>query len=343
MVEPVDAAEGAGLDVPGHAVIAEIGQRVAQRGQLPVEHGDHARLGLVEDEVVEAEVAVHDADLRFVAGAGRNVLRQPFDQPVHFLDRLGDRRQVLLAPAADLALEIVARLAVVGQPHGIHVHAVQGGDDAVHLVVESAAPGRRHAGQRLVPEHAAVHEFHDVEGAADDGLVGAQQVHLRHRHAAAGECLHDAELAVHRVRRRQQFCRWPGLAAHDIGAPGREQLVGGVGLAALELFHDQRAAKARQFAFQVRLQCGGVEGVARGHGLGAGVVFHSGGLHLSAIASNFSRESTTSRVGSTRTAPSRSKPFSSWLTRWREAPSSCARSSCASARPMRISSPRWMP
>ena len=39
----------------------------------------------------------------------------------------------------------------------------------------------------------------------------------------------------------------------------------------------------------------------------------------------------------------RSKPLSSWLTRWRDAPSNCARSSCASCRPMRISSPWAMP
>ena len=65
--------------------------------------------------------------------------------------------------------------------------------------------------------------------------------------------------------------------------------------------------------------------------------------HLLEIASSFSFDSTTSRVGSMRTAPSRSKPLSSWFTRWREAPSSCARSSCASCRPMRISSPSLMP
>ena len=48
-------------DVPGHAVVAEVGQRMAERRELPVEHREHARLGRVEDQVVEAEVAVHDA------------------------------------------------------------------------------------------------------------------------------------------------------------------------------------------------------------------------------------------------------------------------------------------
>jgi hypothetical protein len=52
-----------GLDVPTHAVVAEVGQRMAQRRQLPVEHGGDARLAGVEDQVVEAKVAVHDRHL----------------------------------------------------------------------------------------------------------------------------------------------------------------------------------------------------------------------------------------------------------------------------------------
>jgi hypothetical protein len=50
------------------------------------------------------------------ARAGRHVRGQPLDQPVHLGDGLGDRGQVLLAPAADLALEVVAALAVVARP-----------------------------------------------------------------------------------------------------------------------------------------------------------------------------------------------------------------------------------
>src|SRR5690606_17313113 len=104
--------------------------------------------------------------------------------------------------------------------------------------------------------------------------------------------------------------RRAGLAAHDVGAAGGDQLVGRVRLTALELLDRERAGEAGHLAPQVVLECADVEGVAFGHGFGAGVVIH--GPHFSAMASSRSRDSTTSRVGSTRTAPSRSKPLSSW-------------------------------
>src|SRR5450755_358822 len=58
MVEAADAAKRARRDVPRHAVVAEVGQRMAERRELPVEHGDDSRLLRIEDEVVEAVVAV---------------------------------------------------------------------------------------------------------------------------------------------------------------------------------------------------------------------------------------------------------------------------------------------
>jgi hypothetical protein len=52
---------------------------MAQGRQFPVEHGQDARLGRVENHVVEPEVAMHDGRVF----AGRNVVRQPGDQLVH--------------------------------------------------------------------------------------------------------------------------------------------------------------------------------------------------------------------------------------------------------------------
>ena len=111
---------------------------MAQRGQLPVEHRQDARLGRMEDHIVQAVVAVHDAGLVL----RRDVLRQPFDQLLHRLDLLGLRGAVLLGPAADLALQIVARLAVVAQADRVVVDLVQRGDHAVHLVVDGGALAR---------------------------------------------------------------------------------------------------------------------------------------------------------------------------------------------------------
>ena len=57
----------------------EIGEGVAEGGQLPVEDRDHMRLGGVEHKIADPEIAVDD---------GRNLplgdMRgQPFDQPLH--------------------------------------------------------------------------------------------------------------------------------------------------------------------------------------------------------------------------------------------------------------------
>jgi hypothetical protein len=197
-------------DVPGHAVVAEVGQRVAQGGQLPVQHGNHARLGGVEHQVVQAEVAVHDGHAAFVArwpACGRAAIHQL----VHLGDGLGDGGHVLLAPAADLALEVVAALAVVARPCG-KLHAVQRRDHAVHLVVDGGALGRRHAGQGLVPQHAAFHELHDVEGAADDGFVLAQRIHVRHGHVGAGQAAHHANSRSMAWAEGSSLATGPGLA-----------------------------------------------------------------------------------------------------------------------------------
>ena len=110
-VEARDAAEPARRNVPAHAVIGEIGERVAKGRKLPVENREDARLGRMEDQVVHPVVAVHDRRLL----ARRNVRRQPVDQTVHRVDTLRLRGVVLLAPAADLAFEVVAGLAVVRQ------------------------------------------------------------------------------------------------------------------------------------------------------------------------------------------------------------------------------------
>ena len=45
--------------LPGHHLIGEIGQGVAQGGQFPVQNADDARLGGVEHEIVQAKIAVH--------------------------------------------------------------------------------------------------------------------------------------------------------------------------------------------------------------------------------------------------------------------------------------------
>src|SRR5437660_5168023 len=84
-IEPPHAAEWATAgNVPTHAVIGEIGERVSQRRELPIQHGDDAGFGRMKDEIVEAIVAMNDGGLV----VRRNVLRKPFDQPIHRFDFL---------------------------------------------------------------------------------------------------------------------------------------------------------------------------------------------------------------------------------------------------------------
>src|SRR5262245_51618894 len=146
-VEPADAAELARREPEVHAVICEIGQRMPERRELPIEHRQNARLGTVEDDVVEAVVAVDHARLIL----RRNVLRQPLDELLHRLDLFGLRGAVLLRPATDLPLEVVAGLAIVVQTDGVVVDLVQRGDHAVHLFVDRGALGATHPRQGLVP------------------------------------------------------------------------------------------------------------------------------------------------------------------------------------------------
>ncbi len=54
--------------VPLHQMIGEIRQRIAERGQFPIEHGGDARRVRRDDHIVEPVVAVHDAGRAAAAG-----------------------------------------------------------------------------------------------------------------------------------------------------------------------------------------------------------------------------------------------------------------------------------
>ena len=63
--------------------IADVGERVAEGADLPVEHRLH-RTSLVDDRVAEPEVAVHDAALALLGDLGGEPI-------VHRSDRRGGR------------------------------------------------------------------------------------------------------------------------------------------------------------------------------------------------------------------------------------------------------------
>ena len=122
----------------------------------------------------------------------------------------------MLAPAADLAVKIVAGLAVTGEAPVREFDRVQGRDHAVHLFVDRAAFLCTHARQGLVPQYAPGHEFHDVEGPANDGFIFTQAEHAGHRHIRALQATHDRKLTLNRVGRGQQLGHRARLGAHHI-------------------------------------------------------------------------------------------------------------------------------
>jgi len=123
---------------------------------------------------------------------------------------------------------------------------VQGGNHAIHFVIDFAALGICHAGQGLVPEHAAFDKLHYIKSAANHRLVFAQTIHFGHRHVGALQAAHDLEFALDRMGGRQQSGDRAGFGAHHIGRARGDEFVGGIGLPALENLSGQRAFETVQ-------------------------------------------------------------------------------------------------
>ena len=243
------AAELLLRQAPDHRVIREVGERMAERGQLPIEDRDDTRLDAMHDQVVEPEVAVNDR-ARIVRD---DVARQPVDQPVHRVDGLRFRRAILLRPAPDLALEIVARLAVVAEADGPEVHVVQPRDHRVDVVPQRGAFRRVELRQRRVPEMAAVGKFHDEERRADDAAIVAVAIGARHRHVGLAERRDHAVFAIDGVRRRQELAF--RLLAQHVRAAVRAQPERRIGLPAAQGLDRDRARDLRHVLAQVGGEC----------------------------------------------------------------------------------------
>lgn len=263
-IDTGNAPEGFRCQPPGHQVIGEVAERMPQCRELPVEHGDDARLGRMEDHVVHPEVAMHQRGFL----AGRDIGRQPFDQPVHGRNLFGLRCLVLLAPAGDLAGKVIAGLAIGFQPDGLVVDLVQGGDGAVHGIEDAGPFIAAHARQALVPEDAALDAVHDVEGGADDAVVLAQAIAACHRNIGLCQRGDHAVFAVNRMGRWQQLAG--RLASQHVFLRRGDQHEGRVRLAALELPDRQRALVVLHILFQPAFKRCLVETVALLYRHGAG-------------------------------------------------------------------------
>ena len=110
-----------------------------QGGELPVQHGDDLGLLRIEHQVVQTVVTMNNTYHTGILRHGGDVLWKPLHQLVHFGNGLGNRGSVLLAPPANLPLEIIARFAIAGQSALGKLDRVQSGNDPVHFVVDGAA------------------------------------------------------------------------------------------------------------------------------------------------------------------------------------------------------------
>src|SRR3546814_9620642 len=94
-IEILDSRASAILGDSRHRDISEIGERIAERRQLPVEHREDLGPILGIDHIVDAIIAMDDAGARLL-GQSR---RQPRDQLFHLVHRLGfgeDRKSTRL-------------------------------------------------------------------------------------------------------------------------------------------------------------------------------------------------------------------------------------------------------
>ena len=90
--QPGESAAHRRREAPNHQEIGEVCERIAERRQFPVQHRARLRRRGVDDDVIEAEISVHDRNCLIVG----NGARQESDQPVHLFDRRGFRGLVLL-------------------------------------------------------------------------------------------------------------------------------------------------------------------------------------------------------------------------------------------------------
>src|SRR5688500_2205428 len=94
--------------MPEEAVVGDIRQRMADGRKLPVKHRDQTWFVTSVHRVLKSIVTMRDGN-GFVR---RHKLRQSFDQSFHLGEELGLGVAILLRPAVDLPLKIVARPAI---------------------------------------------------------------------------------------------------------------------------------------------------------------------------------------------------------------------------------------
>jgi hypothetical protein len=186
---------------PLHQVIGEVGDRIAERGKLPVEHRQIARFGLVQDAVVEAEIAMDDACWpESGAASGSHAISRSISAIASVSEAryCSDQRRTWRGHSLGAGRNRPARRLVVD--------LVQCRDGGVQRLEDRCPLIPGDAGHMRLPDHPAGHEVHDVERRADDARILAQHMRPRHREAQRMKRRNDAELALDCMGRRQAAC-----------------------------------------------------------------------------------------------------------------------------------------
>ncbi len=180
----------------------QVHERVADRREFPVEHRNRPqRVVLVEDDVVDTEVSVHDRR-RDIGGLR---LVEPADDAGEIGHVVGPGQLVALRPARDLPRNVSGAPAEFVQPGGLGVDAVQFDEQIDDPQAQGPGLFRRQVqgGRRVGSQDRAGHAFHDVEVAAEDAVVGAHADHGRHVRVGRCELRLDAVLTRHVVPGRR--------------------------------------------------------------------------------------------------------------------------------------------
>ena len=218
--------------------IGEVGQRITDGGDLPVENGLDRAVG-ADHAVVEPVVAVDHPTGTLLGGPSGQRGMQVVDPVVVVVGPVG-RRRPRAVPGSELALDVAVGTTQPLQADGGRIEGVEGGQRLDERPADRGPGLHREVllhdlgGVEGPPRHLA----HDVEHSAGDRDVLAQPVGRRHRHRRRAEGGDDGELAPHVVGLGQQL---PQRRSTDDGPPSTavDQHVGQVRVPALQLLPTQ--------------------------------------------------------------------------------------------------------
>ena len=189
---------------------------------LPVEDANDSGLGLVEDDIVDLVVSMHER--RAILRLRLRVLEEPYHLVVvwDLADWLagvlifglrlafGDGRKGLKLAVVEASLT-----AVVFETNALGLDAVEFGQSGDGAVPHLSSVFGAHIWDGRVLEDATVEERHDVKSRAYDGVVFTKTVCLGDWHVGMLESMEDAVFSVDLMGRLgEQLSRW--LLAHDI-------------------------------------------------------------------------------------------------------------------------------